>query len=131
MKTLIPLVIQEVWLTNCVLAVLQDTFKAEYSGTMEYIPHSCDDLRLKHSGDRKAHTFPMSQYALLSLQDRLSKKLNKNPSLMSRFGSFFVVDSRGFKLLSKQLEWKGGSAVQLQEMLPCLDVQGYASSPLA
>ena len=124
MKTLIPLVIQEVWLTNCVLAALQDTFKAEYPGTMEYIPHSCEDLRLKQSGDRKAHTFPLSQSALLSLQDRLSKKLKENPSLMSRFGSFFfVVDSRGFKLLSKQLEWKGGSAVQFQEMLPCLDLK--------
>ena len=124
MKTLIPQVIQEVWLTNCVLATLQDTFKVDYPGTMEYIPNSVEELRLKHSGNRKSHTFPLSPAALSSLQDGLVEKLKSNPSLLSRFGSFFfVVDSRGFKLLSKQHKWNTGAAHQFQDMLPCIDLQ--------
>ena len=124
MKTFIPHVIQEVWLTHCVIAALQDTFKADYPGTMEYIPSSVEEQKLKYGGDRKTRTFPLSPAALSSLQQRLGEKVNANPSLLSRFGSFFfVIDSRGFKLLSKQHKWSGEATREFQDMLPFLDLQ--------
>jgi hypothetical protein len=122
MQTLIPPVVQEVWLTNCLIAALLDTFGAQYPGTMEYIPRSVEELRLKSGEDRRAHTIALSPPALSSLQDTLHTKVKENPRLLSRFGSFFfVVDSRGFKILSKQHAWNAEAAVILRQMLPSLD----------
>ena len=122
MKTLIPQVIQALWLTDCVMAALDDTFSV-YPTTKEYIPSSVQEVSWRLGGDRKHSTLTLTPAALSSLQDHLAKKVKAKPHLLSRFGSFFfAVDSRGFKMLAKQHVWDEGAAVTVQKMLPSLDI---------
>lgn len=122
MQTLIPQVIQELWLTDCVMAALDDTFSV-YPTTKEYIPSSVQEVAWRLGRDRKRSTLTLTPAALSSLQDHLAKKVKTKPHLLSRFGSFFfAVDSRGFKILAKQHVWDEGAAVTVQKMLPSLDI---------
>jgi hypothetical protein len=123
MKTLIPRVIQELWLTECVMAALDDTFSI-YPTTKEYIPSSVQEVSWRLGGDwRKHSTLTLTPAALSSLQDHLAKRVKTKSHLLSRFGSFFfAVDSRGFKMLAKQHIWDEGAAVTIKKMLPSLDI---------
>ena len=122
MQTLIPRVIQELWLTECVMAALHDTFTI-YPTTQEYIPTSVQEINWRLGGDRKPSTLTLTPATLASLQGHLAEKVKATPHLLSRFGSFFfAVDTRGFKILSKQHGWDNGAAVTVQNMLPSLDI---------
>lgn len=122
MRALIPQVIQELWLTHCVMAALDDTFSI-YPTTKEYIPESVQEVVWKMGDNRKGSTLALIPAALCSLQDHLMEKVRAKPQLLSRFGSFFfAVDSRGFKILSKQHGWNEEAAVTIQKMMPSLDI---------
>jgi hypothetical protein len=123
MLNMIPLPVQELWLEMGVIPAVQEVFSDDFPGTTEYIPWSLEQLRLKRSGDRGPKTIPISPSCLDRLQEILRNRLKDHPDLLQRYSSFFfVVDSRGIKLLSKQYRLITQTQAVMQDILPFLDL---------
>jgi hypothetical protein len=123
MLNMLPLPVQNLWLDSGVIPATREVFCNDFPGTTEYVPWSLEQLRLKKGGDRGPKTLVTSPDCLLRLQEVLRSRIQHNPDLLQRFGSFFfVVDSRGIKLLSKQYALQTQPQDVLQNMLPFLDL---------
>ena len=123
MLNMIPLPVQELWLESGVIPAAREVFADGFPGTTEYVPWSLEQLRLKRGGDRGPKTIPMSPSCLDRLQDILRNRMKNHPDLLQRFSSFFfVLDSRGIKLLSKQYPLNTQTQAVVQDMLPFLDL---------
>jgi hypothetical protein len=124
MLNMLPLPVQDLWLGSCVIPAAREVFSDDFPGTNEYVPWSLEQLRLKKGGDRGPKTVVTSPECLVALQTVLRRHVRHNPDLLQRFGSFFfVVDSRGIKLLSKQYALQTQPQAVVQDMLPFLDLQ--------
>ena len=123
MLNMIPLPVQELWLESGVIPAARAVFADGFPGTTEYVPWSLEQLRLKRGGNRGPKTIPMSPSCLDELQSILRSRMKNHPDLLQRFSSFFfVLDSRGIKLLSKQYPLNTQAQAVVQDMLPFLDL---------
>jgi hypothetical protein len=123
MLSMLPLPVQDLWLASGVIPAAREVFSDDFPGTTEYIPWSLEQLRLKKGGDRGPKTLATSPECLDRLQAVLRHRIRQNPDLLQRYGSFFfVVDSRGIKILSKQYALQTQPQAMLQDMLPFLDI---------
>lgn len=124
MLNMLPLPVQDLWLGSGVIPAAREVFSDDFPGTTEYVPWSLEQLRLKKGGDRGPKTIVTSPECLIGFQAALRRRVKHNPDLLQRFGSFFfVVDSRGIKLLSKQYALQTQPQAVVQDMLPFLDLQ--------
>jgi len=102
MVTLIPKVVQELWFSEVIIPAAREWLN-EFTGLDEYLPHSTEELHLRFGHQGGTKLIPLSLPILLPLQDTIHSRIKEQPDLLGRFGSFFfVVDSRGIKVLSKQ-----------------------------
>ena len=116
--TLMPQELQELWLSEAVFKAL-DSSMGRYSGTSEYLPQSTDQLKYKAG---RQPTFPVSPCAISSLLANIRSLTKNNEDLLSRFGSsFFVLDARGIKTLTKQHISEKNAFQTLQTLVPSLD----------
>jgi hypothetical protein len=123
MLNMVPLPVQDLWLSSGVIPAVREVFGHDFHGTTEYVPWSLEQLRLKKGHDRSQKTLAISPQCLSRLQDVLRSRIRRYPDLLGRYGSFFfVVDSRGIKLLSKQYPLHKQPQVVVQDMLPFLDL---------
>jgi len=123
MLNMLPLPVQDLWLDSGIIPAAREVFCNDFPGTTEYVPWSLEQLRLKKGGDRGPKPLVTSPDCLLRLQEVLRTRIQKNPDLLQRFGSFFfVVDSRGIKLLSKQYTLQTQPQDMLQDIFPFLDL---------
>jgi hypothetical protein len=123
MLNMIPLPVQELWFSSAIIPAAREVFANSFPGTTEYLPGSLEELQLK-KGVHGPKTIVTSPACLDMLQDTLRSRILNNPDLLQRFGScFFVVDSRGIKLLSKQYELQTQPQGTIQKMLPFLDLE--------
>jgi len=124
MLNMVPRLVQEVWQSNAIIPAAREVFKEDFPGTTEYIPWSIDHMKLRNGETRGIKTLAISPECLTRLQLVLWWRVQHNPDLLSRFGSyFFVVDARGIKLLSKQYPIHTDPHHILQMMLPFLDLE--------
>lgn len=123
MQTLIPQPVQEMWLSEVVIPAL-NVVLGEVLGTGEYTPCSLEELKLRIGSSRKSHAMVLEKKSLSQLQDVMTRIVKSKPRLLARFGSFFfVVDSRGFKMLSKQYPLEEDPHETLCRMFPSLDLE--------
>jgi hypothetical protein len=107
-KTLIPKEVQELWITEVIMPACKEVF-SENPAISEYIPGSVQELHWK-SGNRKHQSITFtSQDLITTLINAMKQKVQVNPALLGRYGSFFfAADARGIKLTTKQcLQPKG------------------------
>jgi hypothetical protein len=124
MLNMVPLPVQDLWLGTAVIPAAREVFQDDFPGTVEYVPWSLEQLRLSKGGNRGPKTLPISPDCLVKFQMVLRRRILDNPELLQRFGSFFfVVDSRGIKLLSKQYTLENNPQSAIQYMLPFLNIQ--------
>jgi hypothetical protein len=120
---MLPLPVQDLWLDSGIIPAAREVFCNDFPGTTEYVPWSLEQLWLKRGGDHGPKTLVTSPDILLRLQEVLHSRIQHNPDLLQRFGSFFfVVDSHGIKLLSKQYALQTRPQDVLQGMFPFLDL---------
>jgi hypothetical protein len=121
MNTLIPREVQDLWLSDVVIPASRDSLK-DFPGTLEYLPTDLEQLRWRMNNANKTKTIPITPLVLSILQANIKELIKKSPELLGRFGShFFVVDSRGLKLLAKQHEDNQPPYETLCVMVPELD----------
>lgn len=102
MATLIPRVVQSLWFDEVVIPASRMVL-SRYTGVMEYLPTSIENIHQKLGTKHAIKTIPFLPNSFSSMRTTLHDFINKQPDLLGRFGSFFfVVDLRGIKLLSKQ-----------------------------
>jgi hypothetical protein len=101
-QTLIPKEVQELWISEVVIPACREVF-ADNPAISEYIPGSIQELHWK-SGNRKHQSVTFTSQALITnLIDAMKHKVQANPALLGRYGSFFfAADARGVKLVTKQ-----------------------------
>jgi hypothetical protein len=120
MSTLIPREVQDLWFSEVVIPAFLSAMGA-CTGTAEYLPTSVEQLRLRQ-GDRSKKSIPLTANFFPQFQSSLSTLVSERPDLLGRFGSFFfVVDSRGMKMLSKQISEAKDKYQALCLMIPQLD----------
>jgi hypothetical protein len=120
MSTLIPREVQDLWFSEVVMPAFHSAM-ASCPGTMEYLPMNVDQLRLQQ-GNRQKKTIPLTTDTFPLFQTTLFELISKRPNLLNRFGSFFfVVDSRGMKLLTKQCNQTHNKFEFLCSIFPQLD----------
>jgi hypothetical protein len=120
MSTLIPREVQDLWFSEVVMPAFRIAMK-DCPGTMEYLPMNIEQLRLRQ-GDRQKKSIPLTTDLFPRFQSTLRQLVSMRPDLLGRFGSFFfVVDSRGMKMLSKQISTENDKYKTLCSMIPQLD----------
>ena len=101
-QTLIPMEVQELWITEVIIPACREVF-ADNPAISEYIPGSVQELHWK-SGNRKHQSVTFtSQNLITNFVNTMKDKVQANPTLLGRYGSFFfAADARGVKLVTKQ-----------------------------
>jgi hypothetical protein len=121
MVTLIPQEVQDLWFSQVIIPASELSLK-NYPGIAEYLSTDIDHLRWKMGDQRGVKTIPFAHDILQNLQTTLRRLISYEPDLLGRFGSFFfVIDSRGLKLLSKQCDKTLDIYQSLCSTVPCLD----------
>jgi hypothetical protein len=100
--TLIPMEVQELWISEVIIPACREVF-ADNPAISEYIPGSVQELHWK-SGNRKHQSVTFtSQDLITNFINTMKDKVQVNPTLLGRYGSFFfAADARGIKLVTKQ-----------------------------
>lgn len=101
-QTLIPKKIQELWISEVIIPACREVF-ADNPAISEYIPGSIQELHWK-SGNQKHQSVTFTSQALITnLIATMQHKVQANPALLGRYGSFFFADdAHGVKLVTKQ-----------------------------
>jgi hypothetical protein len=123
MLNVVPKPVKELWFDHGIIPAAGEVFRDDFPGTTEYVPWSLEQMRLRTGERGGPKTLAASPEGLTHLQAVLRARILRHPELLQRFGSFFfVVDSRGIKVLSKQYALHTEPLIVLQDMFPFLDM---------
>jgi len=106
--TLLPLPVQELWFDNVVIPSCNRAF-VHVAGFSEYIPPTLAEHH-NRCGDKRPKNMLICEPTTENLMNAIQLSIDRNPGLLSCFGSCFIVaDGRGMKLATKQCVPEGTS----------------------
>jgi hypothetical protein len=118
MITLMPRDLQDLWLSDAIIPACRRVFE-NVPGSDEYLPGSLEQMRWKTGDHRRNSMIPLVPDSISALPRMLTQIIQDSHDLLGRFGSFFfVLDSRGIKLLTKQHKPGENAFSLLRNMVP-------------